>query len=114
MIKYVFAFISIGLGSFAQFLFKRGVENIKIFNLKGILSLISNFNILGGLLLYALSLLMWFYVLSKMELSKAYPLVSIGYIFTAILGYYLLNESLSGFKLIGVGFIVLGVIFISK
>lgn len=114
MIKYLVAFISITFGAFAQYLFKKGVQNIKQFSLNEFISLGSNLYIWGGMMLYGLSLLMWFYVLSKIELSKAYPLVSIGYIFTAILGYYLLNESLTPSKFFGIFLIVLGVVVISK
>ena len=52
--------------------------------------------------------------LSKLELSKAYPLVSLGYVFTLILGYFLLHESINNYKVFGIFFIILGVILIAK
>ena len=50
----------------------------------------------------------------KDELSRAYPLVSLGYVFTLLLGHFLLNESVTCNKIIGVFFIMVGVYFISR
>ncbi|MCL1938950.1 MAG: EamA family transporter [Candidatus Azobacteroides sp.] len=49
-----------------------------------------------------------------MELSRAYPLVSLGYIFTLILGSVFLNETLTITKFAGVILIVLGVIILTR
>ena len=115
--KYILAFVSILLGSFAQYLLKKGVTDVtRVSN--GFIQLlknsVSNISLIIGLSFYALSMVFWLYVLSKMQLSKAYPMVSLGYVFTMFLGYFLLNESLSAFKLIGIMLIICGVIFISR
>jgi len=114
MIQYIAALISILLGSFAQYFFKIGLNNVEVKTFSSIIKLLLNFNIIIGIALYGISLLIWFYVLSLMELSKAYPLVSLGYVFTMIIAYLLLNEPITTFKVIGLLFIILGVIFISK
>ena len=80
MIKFVAAFISILLGAFAQYYFKLGVKKIKFSANENFLQFIQNYQIWTGLCLYGLSVIIWFYVLSQLELSKAYPLVSIGYV----------------------------------
>ena len=111
------ALISIGLSVVAQFFFKVGVNHIsqKASGINEVVKMgITNLNIWSGMFCYGISLLMWFYVLSKMELSKAFPLVSIGYVFTLLIGYFLLNESITTFKVIGVALIIAGVIFIAK
>jgi len=115
--KYILAFVSILLGSFAQYLLKKGITDVtRVSN--GFIQLlknsVSNISLIIGLSFYALSMVFWLYVLSKMQLSKAYPMVSLGYVFTMFLGYFLLNESLSAFKLIGIMLIICGVIFISR
>jgi len=114
---YLFAFISITLGAIAQYFFKVGVTAVSQ-KANGTVEIIKsgfiNFHLWCGLVTYGISLLMWFYVLSHMELSRAFPLVSIAYVFTLLMGYFFLNEPLSIYKIIGIALIIAGVIFISK
>lgn len=79
-----------------------------------VLQIIINRYIITGLFMYGFSVLIWFFVLSKFELSKAYPFVSIGYLITLLLGYFLLDESLSLYKVVGILIIVFGVLVLSK
>ncbi|CAM7590630.1 4-amino-4-deoxy-L-arabinose-phosphoundecaprenol flippase subunit ArnE [Escherichia coli] len=53
-------------------------------------------------------------VLGKVEVSLAYPLLSIGYVITAIIGYFFLNEDVNTLRLIGLSLICVGIIFISR
>lgn len=114
MIKYLVAFISIALSAIAQYFFKVGVDRIKLSESNIVIAALKNCYIIGGLACYGISVIFWFYVISQMELSKAYPLVSLGYVFTALLGYFFLNENINAFRLIGIGLIIAGVIFISR
>ena len=115
---YIIALISILLGSIAQYLLKIGMTSINLDKKQDITliikSLVTNIPLLGGISCYGLSMIFWLYVLSKLELSKAYPLVSLGYVFTLLLGYFLLHEPVNNYKILGVAFIILGVIFITK
>lgn len=116
MIKYIIALVSISLGSYAQYFFKKGLTKFSLGELSLInliKSIFSEWHIITGIMLYGISLLLWFYVLSQLPLSKAYPLVSLGYIISIFLGFYLLDEPLTTFKIIGVIFICIGVVFIS-
>jgi drug/metabolite transporter (DMT)-like permease len=115
--QYLAALISILLGAIAQYFFKIGVIDISNKSngiTEVIKSIMANLYIWGGAFCSGLSLLLWFYVLSKMELSRAYPLVSLGYIFTLILGYFLLNEAITPVKIIGISLIVLGVFVLTR
>lgn len=113
---YIIALISIFLGSIAQLLLKKGMNLVNLNDTILIIlkKIILNGYIISGITCYILSLLFWLYVLSKLELSKAYPMVSLGYVFTIILGYLLLNENISVNKIIGVILIIIGVIYITK
>jgi multidrug transporter EmrE-like cation transporter len=53
-------------------------------------------------------------VLSRVEVSFAYPLLSVGYIVTAIAGYYLFQENLSITRIAGILIICVGVYFVTK
>lgn len=107
---YFIALISIILGSAAQYLFKLGVSQTEALSIK----LIKNTYLWGGIGCYGVSLLLWFYVLSKMELSKAYPLVGLGYVFTLLIGHFLLSENINIYRIVGVVLIVCGVFFVSR
>lgn len=70
--------------------------------------------VIGGLGLYAISMVSWLAVLSRVPLSFAYPLVAIGYLITAILAWLLLGESIPGIRWLGIATICLGVFLISR
>ncbi|MCL1947549.1 MAG: EamA family transporter [Chitinivibrionia bacterium] len=115
--QYIAALISILLGAVAQYFFKTGVtavSNKSIETVEIIKYGITNLYVWGGLFCYGFSLLLWFYVLSKMELSRAYPLVSLGYVFTMILSYFLLNESITFPKVAGIILIMAGVFALTR
>lgn len=64
--------------------------------------------------LYAVSIGLWMAVLGKVEVSLAYPLLSIGYIITAFIGYFFLHENVNMIRIIGLATICLGIIIISR
>jgi multidrug transporter EmrE-like cation transporter len=71
-------------------------------------------NVLLGLLFYAVSTVFWLVALSKIELSVAYPMLSVGYILLMIISYFLLNETITVYKVIGTLLVVAGVTLISR
>lgn len=71
-------------------------------------------HILGGMLCYAVSLVVWIMGLSRVPVSVAYPMLSIGYVINALAAWQLFGESLNAQKLIGIGFIVLGVALVAR
>ena len=77
-------------------------------------SMITNLWLWGAMLCYALSILLWMSVLSKVEVSYAYPFLSVGYVVSAVAGYALFNENLSPVRIAGIIVICIGVILISR
>lgn len=69
--------------------------------------------LLGGLLTYGLSVVVWLLVLSKVDVSYAYPFVALGMVVTTFSGHYLLGESLPAMRLAGVAVIVTGVVLLA-
>ena len=67
----------------------------------------------AGFACYGISLFTWIATLSRLPVSVAYPLVSIGYVVNALAAWWLFGESLTMQKIIGVGFIIIGVILVS-
>jgi multidrug transporter EmrE-like cation transporter len=70
--------------------------------------------ILGGLACYVVSVVVWILALSRVPVSVAYPMLSIGYIVNAVLAWMLFGESLGAQKLVGIGFIVVGVFLVAR
>lgn len=121
MNKFVFyiAVFGVLLNAAAQLAIKWGVsKNNNISLEKGVLSLlytvIINPGIFLGLSLYAISVAVWMYVLSKLEVSVAYPLLSIGYVVNLFLAALLFDEPLTTYKFVGIGLIILGVMVLYK
>ncbi len=71
-------------------------------------------HILGGMVCYAFSLVVWIMALSRVPVSVAYPMLSIGYVVNAFAAWWLFGESLAAQKLIGIGFIVVGVWLVAR
>ena len=68
----------------------------------------------AGLGCYAVSVVLWLGALSRVPVSVAYPMLSIGYIVNAFLAALLFGEALSGAKLGGIALIVLGVLVLAR
>ena len=71
-------------------------------------------HILAGMACYVVSLVVWVMGLSRVEVSVAYPLLSIGYVINAVAAWYLFGESVSALRLTGIGFIIVGVFLVAK
>jgi multidrug transporter EmrE-like cation transporter len=71
-------------------------------------------HILAGVLCYGVSLIVWIMGLSRVEVSVAYPLLSLGYVINAAAAWYLFGEAMTPARIAGIGFIVVGVCFIAR
>jgi multidrug transporter EmrE-like cation transporter len=71
-------------------------------------------HILGGLACYAVSVVVWVVALSRVPVSVAYPMLSIGYIVNALAAWYLFGEALPAMKLAGIGVIIVGVFMVAR
>jgi multidrug transporter EmrE-like cation transporter len=70
--------------------------------------------ILTGMACYAVSLVVWIMALSRVPVSIAYPMLSIGYVINAFVAYLWFGEALASQKLLGIGFIVIGVWLVAR
>jgi multidrug transporter EmrE-like cation transporter len=77
-------------------------------------SLLLNPWFLAGMTCYAFSIGIWLIVLGQTEVSVAYPLLSIGFIITATIGYFYLGESVSLTRIAGIGLICFGIVVVSR
>ncbi len=108
------------LNAAAQLLLKAGTNAVGAFsftagNILPIgLKIATQPPIMGGLACYAVSVVVWIMALSRVEVSIAYPMLSIGYVVNAVAAWYLFGENLSVSRLIGIGIIILGVYIVSR
>jgi multidrug transporter EmrE-like cation transporter len=71
-------------------------------------------HIAGGLACYVFSVAVWIVGLSRVPVSVAYPMLSVGYIVNAVAAWYLFGESLTAQKLTGIAFIICGVFLVAR
>jgi len=67
-----------------------------------------------ALLAYGVSVLTWIVGLSRVPVSQAYPMLSLGYVLTALIAWQWLNEPISAMRWAGIGVIIVGVWLVSR
>jgi len=108
------------LNALAQLFLKKGMTGIGHFDfaLTNVIPIgfqvATNLAIWGGLICYVVGVAVWMLVLSRVEVSYAYPFLSVGYIVTTVIGYAYFNEDITPYRLLGVALICFGVIFVAK
>jgi drug/metabolite transporter (DMT)-like permease len=71
-------------------------------------------HILGGLACYVVSVVVWIMGLSRVPVSIAYPMLSLGYVLNAAAAWYLFGEDVSLTRLLGIGIIIVGVYIVAR
>src|ERR1700740_1612950 len=110
----------VSLNACAQLLLKAGVSAVGHFeftraNILPIgFKLATQLPIIGGLACYVVSVGVWIIGLSRVEVSVAYPMLSLGYVVNAFAAWYLFGEVLSAQRLIGIGVILVGVVLVAR
>lgn len=115
------ALASIGLGAVAQLLFKLGMgaPAMQAAIARGgpgpvLGAVLASPWVIGGLALYGVGTVMWLAVLSRAELSQAYPFVGLSFVATAALGVLVLGEAMPAARVAGVVLIVAGVVLVGR
>src|SRR5665648_134566 len=67
-----------------------------------------------GLTIYGLSVAVWLWILSKVDLSLAYPFVGVSFIVVMLFGVFLLNETVTPLRLIGTLLIAVGCVMVAR
>ena len=70
--------------------------------------------VLTGFALYGVASALWLRVLSELELSLAYPIVSLSYAFSLIAGRWLFHDDMNFARIGGVVLIILGAFVVSR
>ena len=114
------AIISIILSVAAQFSLKAGMSSPEIkellaepLGLRSIISIFTTKYIFFGFLLYGLGAIVWLGVIAKWDVSKAYPMVGLGFVFSVAIGF-LIGEAVTPQRFFGIALICAGVIFVGR
>lgn len=112
--------ISVCLSSFGQVTLKIGTNRLgplhlsKGFLADDIMKIARTPEILLGLLLFASSFFIWIKVISRSELSLAYPMASLGYVNVLLFSHVLFNEAITVNKIVGIAVIITGVFILNR
>ncbi len=69
--------------------------------------------VLLGLAMYGVGGLSWVLVLSRMDLSYAYPFLALNFVLVALVAWLLLGESIPGLRWLGIGCICIGILLVA-
>lgn len=122
MIVYLWVAGAILVAVVGQASMKVGMRSIGEINDTGqllspdnLIRMFSNKWVFFGVALYAASVIFWLGILSKMDVGVAYPLLSIGYVLTALVGQFLLHENrLVWLNWLGIFMIIGGVYLLTR
>jgi drug/metabolite transporter (DMT)-like permease len=115
-----FLFLGICLNAVAQLLLKAGTNAVGAIHLTAEnwfptgIKLATQLPILGGLSCYVISVLVWIVGLSRVDVTIAYPLLSLGYIINAIGAWYFLGEVMSAQRVLAIAVIIIGVALLTR
>jgi len=122
MTSSAFAFLLTGvlLNAGAQLLLKAGTNVLGVITLTRenwwdtLWRMGTEGHFVAGVACYVVSLLVWIMGLSRVPVSVAYPMLSLGYVINAVAAYYLFGESVTMTRWLGIGFIIIGVWLVAK
>ena len=112
--------ITVGLNVAGQFLMKQGMGQVGVIGgslgsmANSLTKAFLNPYVLGGVGAYGFSSIFWLILLSRVQLSYAYPALSLGYVAVTIVSALLLNETVSPLRWLSVAVICVGVILLSR
>jgi drug/metabolite transporter (DMT)-like permease len=99
-----------------QFFLKAGALKLGKVNsgnlVRHILSIVITPELVTGLLCYGLGAITFILLLTRVKLSVAGPAVALTYVFSVLLGYFVFHEQIPGIRVVGLAFIVCGVVLV--
>jgi multidrug transporter EmrE-like cation transporter len=120
ILSFLLILIGVILNALAQLLLKLGANKLgpEPFTGRSIpdnaLAVLSQWPYWLGFSFYGISLVVWIIALTKVPVTVAYPMLSIGYVLNALIARYWLGESLALSGWAGITFICIGVTLIAR
>ena len=120
LVNFILILTGVLLNAAAQLLLKAGTNALGhlSFERENLLTTVLRIgfepHIIGGLSCYVFSVAIWIVALSKVPVSVAYPMLSIGYVVNAAAAWYLFGEVMSLQKILGITVIIIGVYLVAR
>lgn len=76
------------------------------------MNLLFSFKIIAGLSSAVIAAFAWMLAMTRLPLSVGYPMMSLTYPLVFVLGWLLFGETISPWRVVGIGLILIGIIFI--
>ncbi|TCS39412.1 EamA-like transporter family protein [Paucimonas lemoignei] len=122
MTTSTFGFILAGifLNALAQLLLKAGTNAIGSIHLSADnwlstgAMVATQWPVIAGLACYVMSVVVWIIGLSRIDVTIAYPMLSLGYVINAVGAWYFLGEAVSPQRLLAIGVIIIGVLLLVR
>lgn len=117
---FLLLLIAVSMSTTGELLLKQGMNQVGVINLAPaqlMLTLFRTFTnpfVFFGFVLIFGGSIFWLAVISRSQLSLAYPMVSLGYIVVLFLSWLFLNEAVTPLRLAGVVVIICGVFLVSR
>ena len=109
---YALLLIAIAFGVAGQLLLKLGMLRQPGFRFSEVVTLLCNSLVVAGFSCYGVSTLLYFQVLANLDLSLAYPTVSLGYVLVIVMSKILFKETITWKRWMAVTIICVGVVFV--
>ena len=109
--------LSIAMGVSGQTMIKLGTlsaANLPAEPVARLLLVLRSPWVLLGLMMYGIGALSWVVVLSRLDLSIAYPFLALNFVLVALISWLLLGESIPGLRWVGIGCICVGIFLIAR
>ncbi|MEN8175367.1 MAG: SMR family transporter [Pseudomonadota bacterium] len=113
---YLLLAIALTLNAAANILLKIGASHFGGLDEPGLIGrVLANYPLMGGLALFALNVVFYAAALVKLDLSIAYPVMTAGGIVIVVtVSALFLSETLSSAQLLGLGFMVVGIVLVTR
>ncbi|ANK72204.1 MULTISPECIES: EamA family transporter [Ensifer] len=119
--KYIpFILFTVLTNAAAQLMLKQGMMTLGPISMTAETAIVRLFQIVfnpwvfAGLATFVISMASHLYVLSKVELSFAYPFLSLAYVLVAVFAYFVFREDLNAWRIAGIALICAGTVLIAQ
>jgi drug/metabolite transporter (DMT)-like permease len=91
MRNFTLCFLNVGLLACGQLLFKIAIRSKEILSFRDMVSLLLSPYIIGAVLLYAVTTILWVYILTGIPISYAHPILVLAFPLVAIFSFLFLK-----------------------
>lgn len=117
----VLILISVSLGVAGQLCLKAGMDQVGTLSLGGLSSIFSTVVrvittplVFLGLACYGVSAAFWLVVLTRLDLSLAYPMLALTYVLIPLAAHFILGEDVPALRWVGIAIVVVGIAVVAQ